>query len=235
MTEVLCLKDSYVKEFDAVVKTALGNAVELDKTYFYPLGGGQPSDKGKLVCNGVEYVVLSVRKDRGVVLHELDKPGPAAGDAVHATLDWGFRYRIMRMHTAAHLLSAVVNQETGALISGNQLGLDKSRIDFNLENFDREKLADYAARANEFVSKSIDVSVSEMEREEAFKIPSIVKLKDVLPPSVKMLRIIKIPGVDEQACGGTHVKNTGEIKGIKIVAAENKGASNRRVYFTLAD
>jgi misacylated tRNA(Ala) deacylase len=137
------------------------------------------------------------------------------------------------MHTAAHVLSAVVHKETGALITGNKLDLEKSRIDFDLENFDRDKLAEYCAKANEIAGKGPGVDAKIMKREEALKIPDVVKLAGCLPPNIPELRIVSIGDFDIQADGGTHVKNTKEIGEIFIIDAENKGKNNRRAYFGL--
>ena len=137
----------------------------------------------------------------------------------------------MRYHTACHILSAIIHSETGAKISGNQLSEDKTRVDFSLEEFDREQLRAYEAKVNDVIDRNIPVSIETMDREEAFRIPSVVKLKDAFPPEVLCIRVITIPGVDRQACGGTHVANTGEIPHIEVFKAENKGKNNRRVYF----
>ena len=139
----------------------------------------------------------------------------------------------MRMHTAAHIIDAVLYNEAGALCTGNQLGLDKSRIDFSLDVLDRDKMQQYIDMANEWVHKSIDVKIYFLPREEALKIPGVVKLAAVMPPEVKELRIVEIPGIDLQADGGTQVNNTSEIGKISLVSVENKGKNNRRMYYTL--
>jgi misacylated tRNA(Ala) deacylase len=233
MTELIYMNDCYAKEFDATVTKADGKFVILDKTAFYPQGGGQPTDTGKLIKNGEECEVVFAKKIGGDVSHEVDKEGLKEGDTVHGVIDWDNRYRLMRMHTAAHILCEIFHKETGALITGNQLNLEKSRIDFNLENFDREKMNEYVAKANEIVQKDLPIKIYTLPREEAMKIPSITKLANVLPPAVQELRIVEIEGFDTQADGGTHVKSTKEVGEIEVVGAENKGKNNRRVYFTL--
>jgi misacylated tRNA(Ala) deacylase len=235
MTELLYQQDSYVKEFDAKVVKVEDKSIFLDKTHFYPTSGGQPGDTGLLRCNGKEYKVVNTKKAGPEVIHDVDSEGIAAGDAVHCAIDWPRRHRHMRGHTACHILSYVVNKDTSALITGNQIAEDKCRIDFDLENFNREKIKSYEAEANNIISKGADIKIKFLPREEAFKIPSVLKLKNVLPPSVDIIRIVDIEGYDTQACGGTHVKNTAEIKGIEIISAENKGKNNRRVYFVLKD
>ena len=139
----------------------------------------------------------------------------------------------MRMHTSAHIIDAILYQESGALCTGNQLGLDKSRIDFSLDTLDREKIQQYVDIANEWVQKAVDVKIYSLPREDALKIPGIVKLASAMPPEVRELRIVEIPGIDLQADGGTQVKNTSEIGKISLVSVENKGKNNRRMYFTL--
>lgn len=141
----------------------------------------------------------------------------------------------MRGHTACHILSYVVNKETGALITGNQIAEDKCRVDFDLDSFDRELIKSFEEKSNQIIRAAVDVDIKFLPREEAFQIPSVFKLRNVLPPSVKEIRIVAIGEYDIQACGGTHVKNTEEIKGIKIIKAENKGKNNRRIYFVLED
>lgn len=233
MTELLYMKDSYMRDFEASVIDANGKVVVLDRTAFYPKGGGVPDDRGKIVCNDINYHITAVTKLGDAILHEVNDAGLKKGDKIHGWLDWNRRYKLMKMHTTAHILSAVVNQEAGALITGNQIDLEKSRIDFDLENFDRNKLAEYCAKANHEISRHQQITIEFLPREEAMKIPNIVKLAGALPPAVKELRIVKIGDVDIQADGGPHVANTKEIGTVEIVAAENKGKNNRRVYFTL--
>jgi len=233
MTDLLYMNDCYLREFEAKVVKADGKFVILDKSVFYPQGGGQPCDTGKLVKDGEEFKVVFVKKKGSDVSHELDKQGLQSGDLVKGFIDWDKRYSLMRMHTAAHILSEVIHKQTGALITGNQLNIDKSRIDFSLENFDREALQGYAQKANEVIQSDLPIKIYSLPREEAMKIPSITKLANVLPPAVKELRIVEIEGFDIQADGGTHVKSTKEVGSLEIVNAENKGKNNRRVYFAL--
>ncbi len=234
MGDPIYLHDSYAKECEAqVLEVIEPKKVVLDSNLFYPRGGGQPSDTGKLVSNGSEFRVLNVEKKDGKIIHELDREGLKAGDAVHCTIDWNRRHALMRMHTAAHILAGMFASETGALITGNQLDADKSRFDFSLENFDRAKFDEVVRKANEKIAQGIELKIYSLPREDAMKIPGIVKLAAALPPSIPVLRIVEIPGVDIQADGGTHVKNTSEIGRIEILKLENKGAANRRIYFTL--
>ncbi|MFA5076863.1 MAG: alanyl-tRNA editing protein AlaXM [Candidatus Micrarchaeia archaeon] len=234
MDEPLYLQDSYCRECDAKVLEILEpKKIVLDKNIFYPRGGGQAMDKGQFVRGTDIFNVVNVEKREGKIVHEVDREGLAVGDSVHCILDWERRYALMRMHTAAHILAATFVNETGALITGNQLEVDKTRFDFALENFDRAKFDEVVKKANETIAKSIELKIYSLPREEALKIPGVVKLANALPPSISILRIVEIPGADIQADGGTHVKNTSEIGRIEILKLENKGAANRRIYFTL--
>jgi Ser-tRNA(Ala) deacylase AlaX len=242
MTKALYLDDSYLRECDATVESVNGREAVLDQTIFYPRGGGQPSDSGRLVtASGAEFRVLSVVKKEGKIVHELDRepggetgnPGLAPGSRVHCTLDWERRYALMRMHTAAHVLGAVMHRELGVLISGNQLETDKARFDFTLAEFDRSKFEELVKKANDELSKDVVLKVYSLPREEALKIPGVVKLAGALPPSISELRIVEIGDIDVQADGGTHVRNLREAGKIQILKLENKGKENRRIYFTL--
>jgi misacylated tRNA(Ala) deacylase len=220
----------YTKEFDAIVTSADRSRIVLDQTAFNPRGGGLVSDTGTLGGLKVKEVV----KEGDEIYHMLDGPGGLKqGDRVHGVLDWERRFRIMRMHTSAHILSAVVNGETGALITGNQISPDESRVDFNLDDFDRGKMSYYIDRVNEAVRRELEVKTYFMKREEAMAHPGFVKLANAMPPSVDELRIVQIGDVDTQADGGVHVKNTREIGRVVGVKTENKGKSNRRLYFTV--
>jgi Ser-tRNA(Ala) deacylase AlaX len=231
MTRKLFWEDAYVREFDATIDSVDGNRVVLDQTAFNPRGGGLVGDLGTL--DGMR-VLDTIKASADTIAHVLDGTGSlAGGNTVHGVLDWNRRHRIMRMHTSAHLLSAIFNKETGALITGNQIEPDKSRIDFSLDDFDREKMLVYCSQANEAIAKNPPVKTYFMKREEALKIPGITKLASVMPPDVKDLRIVEIEGYDLQADGGVHVKNLGEVEKIDPLKFENKGKSNRRMYFTI--
>jgi len=236
MTTLLCLEDSYLKECEATVKAVNGTEATLDRTVFYPRGGGQPSDTGKLVsATGQEFRVVNVLKKEGEIVHELENGahGLKAGDAVKCVLDWERRYAHMRMHTAAHVLAAVMHRELGALISGNQIEADKTRFDFTLAEFDRAKFDDAVKKANDALSRDIQLKIYALPRGEAMKIPGVVKLAAALPPSMAQLRMVEIGDVDIQADGGTHVRNLQEVGKIQVERLENKGKENRRIYFTL--
>lgn len=234
MSTLLCLEDSYLKECEAVVESVKdGRYVILDRTIFYPRGGGQPHDTGRIIREEDEFNVLSVARFEGAVSHEVDRPGLQPGDRVVCLLDWGRRCMMMRMHTAAHVLAAVMHRELGAKITGNQISEDKTRFDFNMEGFDRERFEAAVGKANEALMRPLELKVYNLPRERAMEIDGVVKLAKALPPAIRELRIVEIPGIDIQADGGTHVRNLDEVGKIEILKLENKGKDNRRIYFTL--
>ena len=235
MTNALYLEDSYLKECDAtVISVTDGRYVILDQTIYYPKGGGQPFDTGKIIKGKEIYNVIYVGKFSGEISHEVDQAGLGEGDTVHCLLDWERRYKLMRSHTAAHVFASLLCTGTGALVTGNQLDVEKIRFDFSLENFNREILEEYIDKTNELCKSDIPVVWYELPREEALKIPGVVKMAEAFPPDIPYLRIVEIVGVDKQADGGTHVKNLREVGQIRLLKAENKGKHNRRVYFALA-
>ncbi len=234
MTKALFLVDSYLKESDAqVVAVNEGKFVVLDQTIFYAKGGGQPNDTGKIIKGSEVYNVVYVGKFSGEISHEVDRVGLQVGDKVHLVLDWERRYKLMRSHTAAHVVASLLNQGTGALITGNQLDVDHIRFDFNLETFDRQVLEAYLEKANRLFGTDVQVKWYELPREEAMKIPGVVKMAGAFPPDLPSLRIVEIVGVDKQADGGTHVGNLREVGHVELLKTENKGKSNRRIYFKL--
>ncbi len=231
MTKYLFWEDMYRKEFEATVESVDGNRVVLDQTAFNPRGGGLVSDTG--ILNGAR--VVEATKEGDTVTHVLESPASLkVGDAARGALDWDRRYRVMRMHTTAHILSAVVNRETGALITGNQINPDESRVDFNLELFDKDSMSTYVGMVNEAVGRGLEVKTYFLKREDAMKLPGMVKLANAAPPSLEVLRIVQIGDVDTQADGGVHVKNTNEIGRVVGLRTENKGKNNRRLYFTVS-
>lgn len=235
--ESLYLLDCYLKEFEAVVESVKDDKyVVLDKTAFYPNAGGQPYDTGKIIKDGEEYNVVYVAKFGDTISHEVDKPGLKPGDKVKGMIDWDRRYRLMRMHTAAHVISIIIEKDCDALITGNQLGLDKSRIDFSLEDFDREKFAVYMDKANDMIKKGAKVNLYLLPREEAMqKYERLTNLAKGFSEDIKEIRIVEIEGVTAEACGGTHLKDISEIKGVKLLKLDNKGKNNRRLYYELVD
>ena len=232
--KALYMGDSYLKEFKSKVKSVKDKKfIVLEQTAFYPNAGGQLHDTGIIKKGNQEFKVIFVRKFDNEISHEVDQEGLSEGDEVIGIIDWNRRYKMMRMHSAAHVMSAVLYQETGALITGNQLGLEQTRIDFNLENFDREKLIQTVEKANQVIKKSLPITIRFMPREQVEADPSLQKLHKGLPQGITTFRLIEIENFDIQADGGTHVKNTSEIGELIFLKAENKGAQRRRVYFKL--
>ena len=231
------MEDSYLKEFDTEVKEVNnGKFIVLNNTAFYPNSGGQPHDTGTMKTEaGDEFKVVFVGKFSGNISHEVDREGLKPGDKVHCTIDWERRYKLMRNHTAAHVLSEMVHKETGALITGNQLDVDKSRIDFSLENYDVEKIKDCTQKSNDIIAKDLAVKSYFLPRQEAEQLPQLTKLAKGLPESIKEIRIVEIEGYDKQADGGTHVRSLKEVGNLEFIKADNKGKNNRRVYFRLVD
>jgi misacylated tRNA(Ala) deacylase len=228
------MEDAYLRECDAtVVSVKDGKYVVLNQTIFYPKGGGQPYDTGKIMGGNEVYNVVYVGKFAGEISHEVDRAGLREGGTVHCVLDWERRYRLMRSHTAAHLFASLLCNGTGALVTGNQLETDKIRFDFSLEQFNPEILEEYLAKTNELLKKDTPVRSYELPREEALKIPGVVKMAEAFPPDIPRLRIVDLVDLDKQADGGTHVKNLNEVGQIKLLKTENKGKNNRRIYFSL--
>ncbi len=209
-----------------------GTNVVLDQTSFNPQGGGLVSDIGQL--NGIPVKEVQYG-DEDAIIHVLAKEPPfKVGGQVHGVVDWPRRHRIMRMHTSAHLLSAIFHREADALITGNRIEPERSRIDFSLAEFDRTRVESYVQQANAIIAEGRPVKTYFLPREKALQIPGIVKLAGAFPPEVKELRIVEIEGVDIQADGGPHVRELREIGQITIEKLENKGAQNRRLYYNIS-
>ncbi|AEE93865.1 alanyl-tRNA editing protein AlaXM [Acidianus hospitalis] len=231
-TEELYLKDSYIKEFEAKVTKVNGNEVILDKTAFYPGGGGLENDVGKLIKNNGETInVKEVKRQGDEIAHVIEGGELREGDNVKGVIDWDRRYKMMRLHTASHVMAAVAYSQFNALITGGHISPEYAKDDFNLEN--KDLIPQIVEKANEILSKGIEVKVYFLPREEALKIPGIVKLAERNPPSIPIWRIVEIPGIDIQADGGPHVKNTSEVGKIRIIKIENRGKNRKRVYYTV--
>jgi len=225
MARALYFENSYIKSFDSDVLKVSDSGVILRETAFYPTSGGQPCDIGTLGGS----VVIKVFKEDDEIVHEVDGANMSEGSRVRGVLDWGRRYKLMRAHTAAHIISSVIHGRTGALITGNQLGTDLSRIDFSLERFEKERFVEYVGEANNISSQGLDVKAYFVGSEE--DLPTL--LAKGLPGNIAQIRVVDIGGVDIQADGGTHVKNTREIGKMELVRVENKGKNNRRIYYRI--
>jgi misacylated tRNA(Ala) deacylase len=234
MTDALFMNDSYLKSWNAkVVSVKDDKYVVLNRTAFYPKGGGQPHDEGYMSKNGEKFKVIYVGKFSGEISHEVDKLGLKEGDQVSCELDWDRRYTYMRYHTACHLISNVLYRRTDAKITGNQIELDKSRMDFSMTDYSPEKLKAFVEEANEIIDKDLPITIDYLSREEVMQKPELARLAMGLPKKIKEFRIVKIGDIDEQVDGGTHVNRLGEIGKIEITKTVNKGKNNRRIYLIL--
>ena len=230
MTELLCNQDAYLRDFDATVVEVSRSGVALDRTAFYPGGGGQPSDTGVLQADGGEYAVKGLSRSSGKLVHETDSGAPLAGMAVHGVLDWERRFRLMRTHTALHILCGVVWRDFGAQVTGGDMKPLAARMDFELE----QMTADFAYRMEELINEEVEaarpVETQTLPREEAFQIPDLIRTKiNLLPEAIKEVRTVEIVGLDLQADGGIHVANTREVGRIRVVKHESKGRINKRL------
>jgi misacylated tRNA(Ala) deacylase len=236
MSELLYLTDAYVKQFDAVVTAVVDGGVVLDKTAFYPGGGGQPNDVGVLVAESRQWPVTKVKKVAGQVVHFLDGEPPEPGTAVTGTIDWERRYQLMRTHTAMHILCGVVWRDYGAQVTGGNMEPLKGRMDFEFETMRQELVAEIEETVNKEVAAARETRVQILPREEAFQIPDLIRTKiNLLPEGIKEVRTVEIVGLDLQADGGTHVANTREVGKMRIVNYKSKGKINKRIYVELED
>ncbi len=234
MTELLYQTDSYAQEFDAIVVGSVPEeqAVLLDRTVFYPGGGGQPNDVGLL--NDV--TVKKVRKAGEDVLHILDDALPPIGTTVHGVINWERRYQLMRTHTAMHILCGVVFRDYGALVTGGDMEPLKGRMDFEFERLQKDLVAVIEAAVNREVEAGREVRVKILPREEAFQIPDLIRTKiNLLPEGIQRVRTVELVGLDLQADGGTHVHNTAEVGHIRVADYKSKGANNKRIYVEVED
>jgi len=234
MTECIYLDDSYIKEFDAVV-TAIDEeqgGVYLERTAFYPGGGGQPADKGVLIAGEQTYTVKKAGRGN---IHLIDGDSlPEVGTQVTGKLDWDLRYKHMRIHTAMHILCGVVWRDYGASVTGGNMEPLKGRMDFEFERLEKDTIAEIEATINAEMQKGYEVRINVLPREEAFQIPDLIRTKiNLLPEGISEVRTIEIVGLDLQADGGTHVANTREVGPIHVVKYKSKGGINKRLYVEL--
>jgi Ser-tRNA(Ala) deacylase AlaX len=234
MTERLYQRDAYLKECEATVVAVTPEGVVLDRTVFFPSGGGVLGDEGELVVEGGEAcrVVETVDGADGI-LHRLERPGPQAGAKVLAKLDWERRYTLMRYHTATHVLTGIMFNDYGVRVTGNQLTPEKGRVDFAFETFDREVLEEGFRRSNTLIGQDLPVEISFLPAAEAKARPELFKLETAFSHQYDELRLVDIVGFDVQADGGCHVAHLSEIGSLALTKSENKGKANRRVYFVL--
>jgi misacylated tRNA(Ala) deacylase len=238
MTERIYSVDSYAREMAAeVVATDVDDGrVLLDRTVFYPGGGGQPVDVGELAIGDDRLQVVRVKQDSDGVWHWLEGGLPKVGTKVIGRIDWDRRYRLMRTHTSMHALCGVIWERFRSPVTGGNMEPGHGRLDFEIPNWDASHRDPVEQALNEAIARHLPVEVSFMDREEADLEPSLIRTKvNLIPPSVRRIRVIDIVGLDRQADGGTHVANTTEVGTVRIVNAVNKGRINRRLEIALAD
>jgi len=235
MVKALYMDDSYLKEWDAeVVSISKGTFIVLDKTAFFPKGGGVEWDTGTLTTeDGNKHNVVYTGKFSGTISHEVDTEGLQQGDKVHCKLNWERRNVLMRYHTATHVLSGIFFNEYDLKVTGNQLTTEKGRIDLNMDEMNVAVIKEAIERSNTIIKKNFPVDIYYISREEAEKDPVLFKLAMGFPHDIDTIRIVDIKGFDRQADGGCHVKNLNEIGMLKFKDAVNKGKNFKRVYFTI--
>ncbi len=242
--EQLCYTDAYARSMSARVRhVEPGDAalVVLDRTVFYPGGGGQPSDRGLLVRTSDRrtWTVRGARKVGGEIVHEVELDGndlPAVGDVLELDLDWARRLALMRTHTALHALCGVVWRDHRALVTGGNMEPGSGRMDFEFETMSGDLVDSIEATVNAELAAARDVLVNVLPRDDAFAIPDLIRTKiNLLPPGIEQIRTIEIVGLDLQADGGTHVANTREVGQIRVTGYESKGRINKRIRIELVD
>lgn len=235
MTELLYLRDSYLREFDAVVTShdAQQNGVLLDRTAFYPGGGGQLPDTGSLRNGEAQHRVSRVKRGNA---HVVEGDLPPLGAVVRGRLDWERRYQIMRTHTAMHILCGVIWRDYQASVTGGNMDILSGRMDFEFERLAPDVIEDIEEKINLEVEAAREIRIEILPRETAFQIPDLIRTKiNLLPASIQEVRTVEIVGLDLQADGGTHVANTREVGPIRIAKYKSKGGINKRLYVELDD
>ena len=234
-TELLYARDAYLRTFDGrVLEITPDEGVILDRTAFYPTGGGQPHDLGVLTWAGGLASVVEVRKVGPFVVHRLHGGLPAVGASVHGEIDWERRYALMRHHTALHSMSGVIFELYGATVTGGQMYPDRARMDFLLPDLSQDRLHTIEERTNQLLGEGHPVSIRFVPRAEAFQIPDLIRTKvNLIPEGIDEIRVVNIEGIDQQADGGTHVANTREVGRVHIAGSENKGKGNKRLEIVL--
>lgn len=234
MTDLLYLEDAYLRQFEATVIDNLDGAVILDRSAFYPGGGGQPHDVGLLRFANTNWPVTRIKRTKGRVAHFVEGETPAIGTLVTGEIDWSRRYRLMRTHTAMHILCGVIWRDYRASVTGGDMQPLKGRMDFEFESMRRELVDEIETNVNQEVAAARDVKFQILPREEAFEIPDLIRTKiNLLPPGIQEVRTVEIVGLDLQADGGTHVANTSEVGHIRIADYKSKGKINKRIYVEL--
>jgi misacylated tRNA(Ala) deacylase len=240
MTKLLYQLDSYMRTFEAIVikVDADDHAIVLDQSAFYPGGGGQPADQGTIKCVNLVYNVQRVKKVGDEVHHFIsgELTLPNTGTKVIGEIDWEKRYKLMRTHTAMHILCGVIFRDYGATVTGGDMEPLKGRMDFEFETMHKDLVEAIQEAVNKEIAQSRPIRVDILPREEAFKIPDLIRTKiNLLPTGINQVRVVEIQGLDLQADGGTHVQNTQEVGHMRIVDYKSKGRINKRIYVELDD
>ena len=236
VTELLFLVDSYTREFQAHVTELVDDGVVLDRTAFYPGGGGQPGDTGVLVAGEQRFQVTRVGRKDDKIIHQIPVSLPQKGAEVLGILDWERRYLLMRTHTALHILCGVVWRDFGAKVTGGDMQPGSARMDFELDQMTSQFAEEVSEKINAEVKAARPVHVGNLTREEAEREPDLIRTKiNLLPSGIREVRTIDISGLDLQADGGTHVANTQEVGRISVVGHESKGRINKRLRIALED
>lgn len=234
MTELLYHTDSYLKEFDASLIGVVEQEMLLDRTAFFPGGGGQPRDDGILASGQTTWKLVGLRKQGDEIWHRVDGLPPAAGDKVHGVLDWQRRYQLMRTHTAMHILCGVIWRDHKASVTGGNMEPLRGRMDFEFENMGKELVEEIESKINIEVGCARPVRIAILPREQAFQIPDLIRTKvNLLPEGIQEVRVVEVEGLDIQADGGTHVSNNSDVGPLKIVEYLSKGAINKRLVLAL--
>jgi misacylated tRNA(Ala) deacylase len=235
MTQLLYLEDSYLRSFTAHVVEVEDQNVVLDRTAFYPRGGGQMADRGYLEADDTRWPVVAVEKRGNDVIHTVEGTPPTPRTEVTGVIDWDFRYQMMRTHSALHVLCGVVYKQYGSHVTGCQMYPDRARMDFTLADLTPQRLKEIETLSNQAIEAGYPVRVRFMPRSQADITPELIRTKiNLVPAHVDPVRTVEIVGLDLQADGGTHVRNTLEIGGLRITKTENKGRENRRIEIALS-
>ncbi|HSG79472.1 MAG TPA: alanyl-tRNA editing protein [Acidimicrobiia bacterium] len=234
MTEEIAARDAYRRAAEAVVLEVGADGVVLDRTVFYPQGGGQPGDTGALEWDGGSVDVVDTLKKGGRLVHVVAGDPPPVGTALTATIDWDRRHLLMRTHTALHVLSAIVWRDFDAKVTGGNMEPGRARMDFELAGITAEFGRDVEERVNAALAEGHDVAVRFLPRSLALADPDLIRTKvNLIPEFVDPIRVVEIGGLDKQADGGTHVANTLEVGSVRVVKTESKGRDNKRMRIEL--
>lgn len=230
MTDLLHQTDSYLRKVEATVTEVVGDGVVLDRTVFYATSGGQPHDEGTLAWSGGEARVVEVLRKDGKYVHRLAGGVPPVGVRVRGEIDWARRYALMRTHTALHVLAAIIFRDYGSQVTGGNMKPLEARMDFELESMTASFKDEIDAKLRAEVAADRPISVRILPREEAFKIPDLIRTRvNLLPEGITQVRVVEIAGLDLQADGGTHVRSTREVGGVRVIGHESKGKINKRL------